>query len=406
MSGRVAILHYASPPIVGGVEITIAHHARELADLGYNVRVISGSGASFDERIETHINPLFSSSSPQILAVKRELDKGIVSDAFHGLVAQQETALHEALDDCDVCIVHNIHTLNKNLSLTAALHRLRQPRCIAWCHDLAWTNPQYLPELYDEYPWTLLREMWPQTHYVTVSEARCEEMAQLLKTPPENITVVTAGVDIPGFLQWTSSTRMIERKLHLLDADFLLLLPARITRRKNIELALNVLYELRKQDQKDYRLLVTGPPGPHNPTNPGYLGELLALRTSLGLQNAAHFLYELSDPPFVPDDTTMSNLYQITDGLLFPSLQEGFGIPILEAGLVGLPVFCSDLPPFHQTGQQDVIFFDPVQDSPERIASLIRSYFKEDTRQRLKTRVRHDYRWDVIVQTQIVPLIE
>lgn len=48
MSKCVAILHYASPPVVGGVEITIAHHARELADLGYNVRVVSGSGESFD----------------------------------------------------------------------------------------------------------------------------------------------------------------------------------------------------------------------------------------------------------------------------------------------------------------------------------------------------------------------
>ena len=340
------------------------------------------------------------------MAVKRELDNGIVSEAFHSLVAQQEAALHQALDECDVCIVHNIHTLNKNLSLTAALHRLRQPRCIAWCHDLAWTNPQYLPELYDEYPWTLLCQMWPETAYVTVSEARRTEMAQLLKTSPENITVVTARVDIPGFLQWTSSTRMIENNLHLLDADVILLLPARITRRKNIELALHVLHELIKQDQKDYRLLVTGPPGPHNPTNPGYLGELLDLRTLLGLQKAAHFLYELNDPPFVPDDITMSNLYQIADGLLFPSLQEGFGIPILEAGLVGIPIFCSDLPPFHQTGQEDVIFFDPVQDVPEKIASLIRMHFKKNSGHRLKTRVRHDYRWDVIVRTQIVPLLE
>src|SRR6187551_2017448 len=105
MSKRVAILHYASPPTVGGVEATIAHHARGLTQLGYQVRVISGSGASFDERIETHIQPLFSSSAPSVLAVKKELDKGIVSEAFHALVAQQEAALREALAGCDLCIV-------------------------------------------------------------------------------------------------------------------------------------------------------------------------------------------------------------------------------------------------------------------------------------------------------------
>jgi hypothetical protein len=32
---RVAILHYAGPPIVGGVEITIQHHARLLAEAGH-----------------------------------------------------------------------------------------------------------------------------------------------------------------------------------------------------------------------------------------------------------------------------------------------------------------------------------------------------------------------------------
>lgn len=406
MGQRVAILHYASPPTVGGVEATIAHHARGLTQLGYQVRVISGSGAEFDDRIETHIQPLFGSSAPDVLAVKKELDQGLVSDAFHALVARQIAALEEALADCDVCIVHNVHTLNKNLPLTAALHKLSQPRFIAWCHDLAWTNPQYLPELHDGDPWNLLREVWHNTIYVTVSEARQAEMAELLNIPEKEITVITSGVNIPDFLQWTPEMRMIDDKLHLLEADLLLLLPARLTRRKNIELALRVLHELKRRDNRDTRLIVTGPPGPHNPLNPGYLGELLDLRSTLGLQESVHFLYELQEPRFVPDDTTMSNLYQIADALLFPSLQEGLGIPILEAGLVGLPIFCSDLPPFHQTGQDDVTFFDPINDSPEAIASKIHDSLVNTPRQRLKTRVRQAYRWEEILRMQLMPLLE
>lgn len=41
---RVAILHYAAPPIVGSVESTIYHHARVLAQAGYDVGVIAGRG--------------------------------------------------------------------------------------------------------------------------------------------------------------------------------------------------------------------------------------------------------------------------------------------------------------------------------------------------------------------------
>ncbi|MBL8153766.1 MAG: glycosyltransferase, partial [Anaerolineae bacterium] len=295
---------------------------------------------------------------------------------------------------------------HKNLALTAALSRLRHPRLIAWCHDLAWTNPLYRAELHAAYPWTLLREAWPNTRYVTISEARQAELAELLHLPAEEISVIPPGIDAARFLQWTKTTRDLEDKLHLLDADIILLLPARLTRRKNIGLALHVLAALRNIDSQDYRLIVTGPPGPHNPTNLGYLGELLELRQKLGLVEAAHFLYEMDTPQLIPDDLTMANLYQLADALLFPSLQEGFGIPLLEAGLVGLPVFCSALPPFQQIGQSDVMRFQAEHDPPEQIAQLIQSYFADNPRQRLKNRVRHQYRWDTIIASQIIPLLE
>jgi len=42
-------------------------------------------------------------------------------------------------------------------------------------------------------------------------------------------------------------------------------------------------------------------------------------------------LYQLYQPPLLLDDATVANLYQIADALFFPSTQEGFGIPIIEA---------------------------------------------------------------------------
>src|SRR5262245_38568669 len=106
MPKQIAILHYASPPTVGGVEATIAHHARGLTKLGYQVRVISGSGAAFDPRIDTWVYPSFGSHYEDVLAVKKELDKGIVSESFHELVAKQAAQLQAALKDCELCIVH------------------------------------------------------------------------------------------------------------------------------------------------------------------------------------------------------------------------------------------------------------------------------------------------------------
>ena len=412
MTRRIAILHYASPPTVGGVEATIVYHARGLTELGYTVRVVSGAGDRFDERVETHINPLFGSKHPDVLAVKAELDAGKASPQFDALIDRLGEALRTALDGCDVCIAHNVHTLHKNLALTAALARMTAGdglRWLAWCHDLAWTNPQYQAELHAGYPWDLLRQAWPRTCYVTVSEPRRDELAELLDLPPESIAVVPPGVDPARFFHWTPTTQYLAERLALLDADGLFLLPARLTRRKNIALALRVLAEVRRQSGRDLRLIVTGPPGPHNPANPGYLGELLELRRELGLEESAHFLYaygDSADQPLVPDDDTLANLYQLADALLFPSLQEGFGIPVLEAGLAGLPVFCSDIPPFRKSGANDVNYFNPVDEPPEHIAARVLAALDAHAPYRLRLRVRRSYRWEAIIRDQIAPLVE
>lgn len=411
MKKKIGILHYAGPPTVGGVEATIAYHARELVALGYSVRVVSGSGAAFDSRVENAIYPLFGSTVPEVLKVKTELDAGYVTDTFETLVARLDADLSDALSDCNVCIAHNVLTLNKNLPLSAALHRQvnRQAiRLIGWCHDLAWTNPQYQPEMHDGYPWELLRQRWPRTRYVTVSEARRGELAELLGIAPEAVTVVVPGIDPQRFFRWTTVMCTLEAQLHLLDADGLLLVPARLTRRKNIELVLRVLAEVRGQSGRDFRLIVTGPPGPHNPSNPGYLGELLNLRRALGLDNSAHFLYAYGSggQPLVPDDDTIANLYQIADALLFPSTQEGFGIPVLEAGLTRLPEFCADIPALRDSGQRDVTYFDPLNEAPATIAVRILDTLDTSPTYRLQVRVRQHYRWDVLIRQCLVPLLE
>lgn len=410
---RIAILHYAAPPTIGGVEATMAYHARGLVQLGYRVRILSGSGAPLAENqnIESFVDPLLGSMHPEVLQVKADLDRGHVPAAFADLQTRLSAILEDALQGCDVCLAHNIPTFNKNLALTAALadiHRRKITRVIAWCHDLAWTNPQYLPELHDGQPWDLMRQVWEGVRYVTVSESRRVELSQLLQLASEQITVVPPGVDLGVFFRWTPAMEGLVTKLHLGDADGILLLPARITRRKNIELALRILEALRTQSGRDFRLIVSGPPGPHNPANPGYLGELLNLRHTLHLEQSAHFLYALGevDQPFIPDDQTMGALYQFSDGLLFPSLQEGFGIPMLEAGLAGIPIFSADLPPMRATGGAEAYYFDPQSGAPQEIASAILNQLDSSPAYRLRLRVRQHYRWDAIIRDQIIPLVE
>ena len=54
---KVTLLHYSCPPTIGGVEQTIFHHARLLADLQFKVSIVVGSGGSFDERVPVSLIP-------------------------------------------------------------------------------------------------------------------------------------------------------------------------------------------------------------------------------------------------------------------------------------------------------------------------------------------------------------
>jgi mannosylglucosylglycerate synthase len=403
---NVALIHYSAPPVVGGVESVLAHHAHLLAEAGHAVRVIAARGEQWDERIPLVRVPLADSRHPDILAVKAELDAGRVPPAATNLRDQLAAAVTAALDGVEVLIAHNVCSLNKNLPLTMALHDLyRQPgfpRLVLWHHDLAWTTPRYRSELYAGYPWDLLRADWPGASQVVVSEARQHELAALLNLPPERIRVVPNGVDIAAFYQLEVQTAEYVQQLDLLSAAPLLLLPARLTPRKNIELALRVLARLRA-DFPRAALLVTGPIGAHNAANVTYFTLLRQLRTELRLEGAAYFLAELTND-YLPD-AVIAGFFRLADALFLPSREEGFGIPILEAALSRLPIFCADIPPLRALGREDAAYFSPEAD-PARVATQIANHFSHDQVFHLASRIRQHFTWPQIYRQQIEPLLK
>lgn len=404
----VAILHYAAPPILGGVESTIARHARLLARSGHQVHIIAGRGGMEGEGITFHHLPLVDSRHPEILEIAAQLREGLVPPQFAAVQERIAAQLRPIFRQAPVVIAHNVVTLHKNLPLTAALHRLVREdavRLIAWCHDFAWQDALYIPEMHAGFPWDLLRTPWEKTRYVVVSTPRREKLAALLRVPAKRIRVVPPGIDAAAFLKLEPLTRRLMAELSLLEAEPLMLLPARITRRKNIELGVRITAALQKS-HPEAALVVTGPPGPHNPANRAYLEELLALRDSLGAR--VHFLYQHGEdgaPLHIPDPV-LADLYRLADLLLFPSLREGFGIPILEAGLTRLPVFAADLPPIRESSAGHAAhFFDPRGDA-EEIARRIARFAEEDTAYRLRRRVLRHYRWEAILKEHLVPLIK
>ncbi|MBI1794624.1 MAG: glycosyltransferase family 4 protein [Chloroflexi bacterium] len=402
---KIALLHYSAPPVVGGVESVLAHQANLMAEAGHTVRVIAARGDAWDGHIDFIRIPLVGSRHPAIQAVKVELDNGRVPPGFDELVREIMVQLQTATRGVDVLIAHNVCSLNKNLALTEALHRLNGspnfPRLILWHHDLAWTTPRYRNELHHGFPWSLLRTDWPGVAQIVISSLRQNELAALLDIPLKRIRVIPNGMDIARFFKLETKTLEWIRHLNLLAATPFLLVPVRITPRKNLEMALRILADL-KQKCPAAAMVVTGPLGAHNPANQDYLSRLLNLRAQLGLEKSAHFLAELSDS-YLPD-AIIADFYRLADALLLPSREEGFGIPLIESALSHRPVFCTDLPPLRALGLDDVSYFSPDED-PHQVAGLIADTLNNDPVYRFATRTRQQYTWEQIYQEKIAPLL-
>jgi glycosyltransferase involved in cell wall biosynthesis len=314
------------------------------------------------------------------------------------------------LNDFASLIVHNVFTKRFNLPLTAALFRLLDdgliPHCVAWCHDIGWTSGHSLPNLHAGYPWDLLRTYREDVTYVAVSEQRRQELVDLFGCAPEKIHVVYNGVDPAFLLGLTEEGYRLTERLDLLGSALIVLMPVRVTQAKNIELALRVVAVLRARG-KDVKLVLTGPPDPHDEESMAYFRELQALRGELGVEDEMRFVFESGpdgEEGLTIDMAVVADLFRISDIVLMPSHREGFGMPVLEAGLVGKPIACTEMPAAREIGGEDVMIIDH-EDEPDEIADRILSSLTETPTHRLRRRVRQNYTWRAIFKRDIEPLL-
>ncbi len=408
-----AVLHYAAPPVVGGVEAVIEAHLRTFVATGYPIAVIAGRGneQALPAEVEFVHIPEIDTQHPEVADLSSHLQEGRLPDSFDDVVEHLVDRLTPTVARFNTLIVHNAFTKRFNLPLTAALFELldRQAisHCIAWCHDVGWTSEHSRPNLHPGYPWELLRTYREDVTYVTVSEARQHELAGLLERPPEEIRVVYNGVDPHFLMGLTQEGHELVDRLNLLESDLIMLMPVRVTQAKNIELALRVVAALKSRG-KDVKLVVTGPPDPHDEDSMAYFRELQELRRELDVEDAMRFVFESgpgSEEGFTIGMAVVADLLRSSDVVFMPSHREGFGMPVLEAGLLGKPVVCTAVPAAEEIGGEDVTIIDPDGD-PEEIAERVRSLVDGTPIHRLRRRVRDRYSWKAIFRRDIEPLLD
>jgi len=120
----------------------------------------------------------------------------------------------------------------------------------------------------------------------------------------------------------------------------------------------------------------------------GLQSTLEALAKELGL---THTTFES-----VNNDKLLWQYYRESKVFVYPSIYEGFGIPTIEALVLGIPVICSDIPVFHEVGGDLVTYFNPRD--PHDIAEKLKAALATQTTPSPETVREHlqKFLWDNI----------
>jgi len=207
-------------------------------------------------------------------------------------------------------------------------------------HDLTWWKfPDTASRMgRSYYAWLASRAIRRGAHLVTDTQAMAEEIQDHFRIPPDRVTPVPLGVDLPH-----STERLHRTRPYLLTV-------ATVEPRKNLAR----LAEAYRQSgvSATHDLVVVG--------RPGWGTVVPGMDVLSGL-----------------DDRKLVAAYSGATAVVLASLYEGFGLPAVEAMQLGIPVICSDIPVLREVTGGRASFVDPL--SVDSIAGALLAATLEPT---------------------------
>ncbi len=213
-------------------------------------------------------------------------------------------------------------------------------------HDLAFLRmPEVLTYPKRMYHRTFtVRSLRRAKKIIAVSESTKRDASELLGLSPQHITTVYPCIDERFTRSVTDEELQSFRVRQGLDEDFLLYMGT-LEPRKNIPNVLEAYARLRQKTGTRVRLVLAG--------GKGWLYESIFARVrELGLEMAVMF------PGFVSDSEQVL-WYHAAAAFVFPSLYEGFGMPVTEALACGVPVVTSTISSLPEAGAGIALTVDP-----------------------------------------------
>jgi len=191
-------------------------------------------------------------------------------------------------------------------------------------------------------------------HIITVSEFSKRQIIELLGVPSEKITVI---YNAPKKKPSHRTKFEAMQQSYAINKPYILALSSPSPHKNigNLIRAFNYLKELKRCEAKDLKLILVG----HRPRDGGEVDRLV---------KNSPYRNDIVFTGYVPDEA-LATLYEHALIFVFPSIYEGFGIPVLEAFSYGTPVVCSRAAAIPEIAGDAAFYFNPLD--PGDIAEAI-----------------------------------
>jgi glycosyltransferase involved in cell wall biosynthesis len=225
-------------------------------------------------------------------------------------------------------------------------------------HDLTFkVHPEWFKEdprfRFDKLFW---REVKRAERIVTVSEHSKKDIASILGVEPPRVVVIPGAAD-DHFHPVKEEERLADvRARYGLAPDFLFTAGAIHTRR-NLERLIEAVSIASRASHKELELLILGTTAPFTPPV-----DIEGTARLCGMEE------RMIHVEYVNEEDLLL-LYNACGLFVYPSIYEGFGLPVIEAMACGTPVACSNVTSLPEVAGEAALYFDPL--SVEEMAGAI-----------------------------------
>ncbi|MFH0988381.1 MAG: glycosyltransferase family 1 protein [Parcubacteria group bacterium] len=207
---------------------------------------------------------------------------------------------------------------------------------------------------------------------IAVSNFTKQDLIDTYKISPDKISVVLNGYDDDAYKVLGENRSLLKNKYGI-NSPYVLFI-GRLELKKNIPALVEAFGKFKMKNPSDkHKLVLVGTKGRTYPMVDEQIKKF-------NLEN------EIIFPGWVGDDD-LPIFYNNADLFVFPSLFEGFGIPILEAMACGCPVICSNTTSLPEVAGSATLMFNPLQ-TDEIVARMEQVLFNPEVRESLQMKGR------------------